>query len=1154
MDADGETRLDSAPVSRRWLPRSSIVWKMTVFVGVLVALNGGLLIGVAFFATSRMLRNEIHARLTTLAADRQGMLANTLTQLEERTAQLARRLRIHQILTEHRLGQITPQHLRDQADVILQNTISNTTGLLAAWIEDGSGQQIAAMGPERLMTAYSQRRRSLGQSESGILVAPARIGDAHAMVVYADVRGDRTGVLGRVLLLFDFAPTAGFLTDPDGLGETGEVLVGIADGDTIHLVLPYRQSSPRTEVSKRDLLPLALAAGGKFGFERTTDDRGQDVLVAYRPVGGAFPNWGLIAKIDSAEAYQPVRQLWSVLLALGAAALVLGLLASNLIARQVARPIRHLARTAAAVAAGDLTARSAVGSSDEIGALSKAFDQMTEDLSRSYGSLERSILDRTRELVAVRDLLDAFFQISTSQQDPANIERTFDSVLRFCAQLGYELAMISLVDRDARVIRAVRGTGTMSGLVELTVRALDGDDILAVVVRENREAVVPDSRLDPNCDQRAIALSGIRGQVVLPLASEEVLGTLQVASSQTLDAATLDLRPLKTLAIHTARALTGLKQSEQIRQLNHTLEERAAELVRSEIALREQTQILQSVLACMGDGVVVADCAGRFLVFNPAAERILGLGKSDAPPEEWSQQYKVYLPDRVNPYPVTDLPLVRAIRGESVDQVELYIAHPSRDDGTWILVTARPLRDEQGQLQGGVIAFHDITRRKRSERRLAAQYETTRVLAEAESPNQANPKILKTIGESLDWDLGAFWRVDPYTQRLRCATLWRRPTLEMPRFEAQTQELSLERGMCFPGYVWASGQSIWVSEFAKHIDFQRHAAAREEGLHSAFAVPVLLRGDCLGVIEFFSRQVRRADDAFMEMMANLGTQVGQFIERHQMRARVVQSEKLASLGMLSAGVAHEINNPLAYVANNLAVIERDVQFLLSVLGLYEQVLDKPAEAQRELAQEIDRRAKEFDLPYVKSNMTKLMESTRQGVKRVAGIVQNLRGFARVDRASFQQTDIHEALRIALEMVNGRIERRAIRVDQRLGDVPLISGSPALLNQVFLNLLVNAIQAIDSTHRADGRIAITTRTKNGEVLIDVADNGCGIPDETLPQIFNPFFTTKAVGDGTGLGLSITHAMVQDHGGRMEVVSTPGQGSRFRVILPMARPGS
>ncbi len=140
------------------------------------------------------------------------------------------------------------------------------------------------------------------------------------------------------------------------------------------------------------------------------------------------------------------------------------------------------------------------------------------------------------------------------------------------------------------------------------------------------------------------------------------------------------------------------------------------------------------------------------------------------------------------------------------------------------------------------------------------------------------------------------------------------------------------------------------------------------------------------------------------------------------------------------------------------------------------------------------------------------------------------------------------------MVHGRMERCAITVEQRLGDLPLVSGSPALLNQVFLNLLVNATQAIESTHRADGRIAITTQARNGEVVIEVADNGCGIPDEILPQIFDPFFTTKAIGDGTGLGLSITHAMVQDHGGRMEVESAPGEGSRFRVILPVARPGS
>jgi two-component system, NtrC family, sensor kinase len=116
---------------------------------------------------------------------------------------------------------------------------------------------------------------------------------------------------------------------------------------------------------------------------------------------------------------------------------------------------------------------------------------------------------------------------------------------------------------------------------------------------------------------------------------------------------------------------------------------------------------------------------------------------------------------------------------------------------------------------------------------------------------------------------------------------------------------------------------------------------------------------------------------------------------------------------------------------------------------------------------------------------------------------------------------------------------------------LVAGSAAQLNQVFLNLLVNAMQAIESTHREDGRIAISTEANEGEVIVEVADNGCGIPDEVLPQIFDPFFTTKDVGDGTGLGLSITHSMVQDHGGRLEVESILGVGTRFRVFLPTVR---
>jgi len=1150
MGADGHGRSEFRPFSRRSFLWSSIVWKLTLFVGVLVALNGGVLIGVAYVTTSRILRDQIHKRLSAVATARQAMLANALRQLEDRASQFARRNRIRQLLVERAGGTIKPEQFRAEMDAILSTARSSTSGIVALWIEDDSGRVLASSEPDNVAAVYSGLTRPGARPDGGLVIPPARVGGSFSLVFSAAVQGGEDHTLGTVVVLADFAPIAALLMDPRGLEDTGEVLVGVKDGDVIRLVLPPRSRSSLTEVAASEVPTLGAASEGEFGFKRTMDYRGADVLVAYMPVGAAFAGWGLIAKIDTAEAYAPVTRLRSLLLALGGAALILGLGASNVIARRFARPIRRLARTSASVAAGDLSVRSEVTSPDEIGALSTAFNRMTEELARSHATLERRISERTRELEAVRDLLDAFFRISTSRLDPDNIEKTLDSVLRFCSRLGYDLAMISLVDRDAGVIRAVRALGAMTGVVERTVRPLEGDDILAIVAREGRAVVVADSTLDPRCEPAAVMLSGIRGQIVVPLVSDEVLGTLQVASRQPFDPTTQDLRPLETLASHTARALTGLRQVEEIRRLNQSLEQHALELAGSEAAVREQTRILQSVLDCMGDGVVVADSDAHFLVFNPAAQRILGQGPIEGPPQEWSRQYEVFLPDRSTPYPVEDLPLMRAIRGESVDRAELYIANPSRADGTWIHVTGRPLRDEKRALQGGVVVFYDVSRQKKSERRLAAQYEATRVLAEADSPGQSALKILETICESLDWDLGAFWRVDAHQDRLRCATIWGRSTLSAPAFLALTRNTTLERGVGLPGRVWADAQPAWIPELARDANFPRQSAALEDGLHAALAVPIVLRGDCLGVLEFFSREARTPDLAILEMMNNLGTQIGQFIERHQMRARVVQSEKLASLGMLSAGVAHEINNPLAFVGNNLAVLERDVRSLLSLLAIYEEASDGLATTQPELIRRATRLAAEFDLTYVKENMGKILQSTRQGVKRVADIVLNLRGFARLDRATTDQADIHDALKAALEMLRGRLDRRHITVLEHLGELPLVDGSPAQLNQVFLNLLVNAMQAIESTHRLDGRIAITTEEKEGEIVVEIADNGCGIPEEILPQIFDPFFTTKGLGDGTGLGLSITHSIVQDHGGRLQVESISGQGTRFRVILPVA----
>src|SRR5262249_5648843 len=218
------------------------------------------------------------------------------------------------------------------------------------------------------------------KTDDTLVVPPVRAGGSSGLVFSSLIRGGEGQSLGTVSVLADFAPIASLLLDPRGLEDTGEVLVGVKQGEVIRLVLPPRSRSSTAQVAASELPTLSAASEGEFGFRRTTDHRGADVLVAYMPVGPAYGGGGLIAKIDTAEAYRPVRRLRWLLVALGGAALVLGLGASNEIARRFARPIRRLARTSAAVAAGNLAVRSEVSSTDEIGALSTAFNRMTEEL------------------------------------------------------------------------------------------------------------------------------------------------------------------------------------------------------------------------------------------------------------------------------------------------------------------------------------------------------------------------------------------------------------------------------------------------------------------------------------------------------------------------------------------------------------------------------------------------------------------------------------------------------------------------------------------------------------------------------------------------------------------------------------------------------
>ena len=235
------------------------------------------------------------------------------------------------------------------------------------------------------------------------------------------------------------------------------------------------------------------------------------------------------------------------------------------------------------------------------------------------------------------------------------------------------------------------------------------------------------------------------------------------------------------------------------------------------------------------------------------------------------------------------------------------------------------------------------------------------------------------------------------------------------------------------------------------------------------------------------------------------------------------------------------------------MLERDVRGLAEVLAAYEEARPTLESTSPEVAGRIARLTAENDLPYVQENLGAILKSTRQGVKRVSDIVQNLRGFARLDQAAIDRLDLHAAIASSLELIRGRLERHQIEVVQNLGEIPRIICAPAQINQVVLNLLLNAQQAIEATGRVGGRIEIRTQASRKVVILEITDDGCGIPEEIHSRIFDPFFTTKPVGEGTGLGLSISHSIVSDHGGRIELESTPGQGTCFRVILPVEGKG-
>ncbi len=346
--------------------------------------------------------------------------------------------------------------------------------------------------------------------------------------------------------------------------------------------------------------------------------------------------------------------------------------------------------------------------------------------------------------------------------------------------------------------------------------------------------------------------------------------------------------------------------------------------------------------------------------------------------------------------------------------------------------------------------------------------------------------------------------------------------------------------------------SGWVAEHNQpqlivgpgEADARLAGVERQHEPSAGLCLPLRGRDSLVGVLclsRYDSQELFTRDD--IEIGLLMGSEVARAIEQRaaeeeqqDVERSVMRRDKLVTIGELASGVAHEINNPLGYVRSNIHSLKEYFDDLLPVLELL--AADPPA-TERAAA-----RAREADLAFILEDLPSCFQETSSGLERVLQIVNDLKAFTRDDAESRELADLNQVIEGAVNIMWNQIKHKA-KLDRDLGRLPQVPCYPSQLGQVFMNLLYNAVQAIEH----DGRIRIHTRLEGDWALAEVGDTGCGMSEEVLAHVFEPFYTTKPRGVGTGLGLSIACKIMERHGGRITASSTPGQGTTFRLSLPL-----
>lgn len=533
----------------------------------------------------------------------------------------------------------------------------------------------------------------------------------------------------------------------------------------------------------------------------------------------------------------------------------------------------------------------------------------------------------------------------------------------------------------------------------------------------------------------------------------------------------------------------------------------------AEAALRESEERFRCLSVSSPVGIFLADTNGECVYVNPRCRHILGATMGRLIGRSWLNP--IHPDDRESVW--QEFSEVAGSEQEYVREFRLL-----REDGTvvWVRFRSAPMRSDHREMVGHVGTMEDITKQRQATHRLAMQYAITRLLGEVGSWDEAAPRLLRAVCDTLGLRLAERWRIDREANVARWVDTYFAVELDPGNLGSIRDQVEVRRGEGLVGQAWETGTFIWAADALDSGESPYPRGTRKVEIRGIVAIPVKQGEDTIEILVFASAEPLHAEDELLMVITALMNQIGQFLERKRLQAEFLQAQKMEAIGMLAGGVAHDFNN-----------------LLLVVMGYSDLMLQ---------------RLKPGDALYSD------IEEIRKAGQRAATLTRQLLAFTRKSPGERQVLNLNEVLGETLKMLRRVLGKRYELLTELDPELGLVRADPGQIDQVLMNMAVNARDAMP----AGGKLTISTRNMrvaeaslNGQSLppgnyaiLTFADTGTGMSEDVKARIFEPFFTTKAKDKGTGLGLATCLSIVKESGGTLDVESTPGKGTRFVITLP------